>query len=167
MSILDHPELQIEPETKRETLLYIKAYLTAVDTTLSGVEEFGLPAAKETHARFVADVTAEIEAELQTHVVSSEAPKITEQFAEANPDEVKHLLDHLVNAFEEYCSTSPEEVEYLDAFMAVHNFHVVILLDIERRLKANPERQLFLRKLAMDTFRQAMENKPAFKQERE
>jgi len=83
----------------------------------------------------------------------------------ANEKTVRALLDHLTAAFEEFCRTYPGPVDYIDGFMAAHNFHCVIVLDLERRLKADPERQLFWRRVAVDTFKLAMENKPAFSQE--
>lgn len=89
------------------------------------------------------------------------------ELARANEKEVKALMDHLIKAFENYCNQAPEEVKFMDAFMAVHNFHCIILLDIERRSKMPIEQQLFWRKAAADTFAKAMENKPAFRQDRE
>lgn len=57
----------------------------------------------------------------------------------ANPDVVKALVDRLVDAFQEFADEqvrddpSGDGLAYLDAFMAVHNFHRAILLDLERR----------------------------------
>ncbi len=84
---------------------------------------------------------------------------------EADPVEVKKILDHLLEAFEDYYNNAEEPVDYIDAFMAVHNFHMVVVLDMERRVKMDTRQQLFLRKMAVDTFKHAMETKAAFKQE--
>lgn len=83
----------------------------------------------------------------------------------ANPDHVKALLDHLNEAHNNFCETHPEINEW-DDFMAVHNFHVVFVLSMERDYRLNIEQQLFVRKMALDTFQQALENKPAFSQDR-
>jgi hypothetical protein len=85
-----------------------------------------------------------------------------EELGRANEATVKALMDHLLRAYEEFINQWPEDVPYIDAFMGVHNFHVVAILDIERRQQLSPEMQLFFRKLAADTFALAMENKPAF-----
>lgn len=83
-----------------------------------------------------------------------------EELTRANEKTVRALLDHLLAAFEEFYNTYPEPVDYVDGFMAAHNFHVVIVLDLEHRIKATPEQQLFWRKVAIDTFTKAMEDKP-------
>lgn len=42
-TILDHPLLKdLEPLTDREGLLFLKAYITAIEATLATVREFGL-----------------------------------------------------------------------------------------------------------------------------
>lgn len=70
---------------------------------------------------------------------------------------VERMTNHLIKAFEEFLSNEPDNsVDYLDAFMAVHNFHVRIVLDIESRSDAGNA----LRKAAVDTFKEAMETKP-------
>lgn len=82
------------------------------------------------------------------------------EIAYADEKKVRPLMKHLVKAFEEYCSTQAEEVEYLDAFIAVHNFHVLILLDIEQRQNMNHRDKLLFRKMAIDTFNQSLERRP-------
>lgn len=87
-----------------------------------------------------------------------------EELGRANEATVKALMDHLLRAYEEFVNTWPADLPYIDAIMGVHNFHVVAILDIERRQRMKPEIQLFFRRVAADTFAKAMENKPAFKQ---
>lgn len=175
MSILDHPKMQqLEPENGREALLFAKAYLTAIEATIEAARQHGWKAVKELHGKVMAELTEALEgpeprsARLwRTSVDGSGDGPYTEQIAEANEAEVKRLFEHLLTTFQDYCNNSSKEVEYLDAFMAAHNFHCWLILDIERRIKADPKRQLFLREMAVDTFQRAMENKPAFKQEAE
>ena len=66
------------------------------------------------------------------------------EIVRANEQQVRPLMNHLVKAFEEYYNAQAEEVEYLDAFMAVHNFHILILLDIEERKKMNHKEKFWL-----------------------
>lgn len=50
--------------------------------------------------------------------------------------EVVNFVDHLKQAFEKYVNKRAEqgkEVTYSEALMAVHNFHKLIILDIEER----------------------------------
>lgn len=82
------------------------------------------------------------------------------EIAVADEQKVRQLMDYLVKAFEDYCNSQAEEVEYLDAFMAVHNFHVVIILDIERRRNMNHQDKLWFRKMAIDTLAQSLERRP-------
>lgn len=78
----------------------------------------------------------------------------------ANEQVVREITNHLMQAFEQFVNDHPDDyVDYVDALMAAHNFHVVMVLDIEQRVKANPERQLFLRRMAIDTFKQGLERR--------
>lgn len=87
-----------------------------------------------------------------------------EEWLIANYDHTKMLLDFLLHAMNWFCDQHPEFRE-IDVFMAAHNFHAVTVLSLERDLKLDTEMQLLWRKLAKDTFNQAMETKPAFTQE--
>ena len=61
MNILDHPELKdLVPQTEREALLYAKAYLEAVEATLSAVELGGPEAVRKLHEKMQADVMAKL-----------------------------------------------------------------------------------------------------------
>lgn len=85
------------------------------------------------------------------------------QLAAANPKITKAILDHLLEALNQYCEAHPEAGK-VEVFMGVHNFHVVAVLSLEQQAKElNAEGQIFFRKMALETFKQAMENKPAFK----
>lgn len=85
------------------------------------------------------------------------------ELARANPNITKAILDHLLEALNQYCKAHPE-AGAIEVFMAAHNFHVVAVLSLEQQADGiNTEGQLFFRKVALETFKQAMENKPAFK----
>lgn len=85
------------------------------------------------------------------------------ELARANPKITKAVLDHLLESLNQYCEAHPE-VSKVEVFMGVHNFHVVTVLSLEQQAEGvNTEGQLFFRKVALETFKQAMENKPAFK----
>lgn len=76
----------------------------------------------------------------------------------ANLDRTRKLMEHLVAAFEQYCNeVSEEEVPYVDAFMAVHNFHKAIVLDLAHRGEMDPDTRRFFIQTAIDTFTEAME----------
>ena len=79
---------------------------------------------------------------------------------------VKMLLDHLMECHDRFCGAHPE-IGPLDDFMAVHNFHVVFVLSLERDFRLPTELQLLVREMALETFRRALENKPAFRQGKE
>jgi hypothetical protein len=85
---------------------------------------------------------------------------VIEEVLTANEETVRAGLEHLQRAYEEFINTYPGPVDYVDGFMIAHNFHVLVILDLEAKLKADPEGQLFLRKLAKDTFAKALEEKP-------
>lgn len=88
---------------------------------------------------------------------------MTQELARADPKITKAILDHLLEALNQYCEAHPEAGK-VEVFMAAHNFHVVAVLSLEQQAETLDTRgQLFFRKMATDTFRLAMENKPAFK----
>lgn len=61
MNILDHPQIKdLKPETEREGLLYLKAYLSAIEATLQAAKDFGLEAAEEFHRKVMADLADEV-----------------------------------------------------------------------------------------------------------
>lgn len=82
------------------------------------------------------------------------------EIAVADEQKVRKLMDYLVKAFEDYCNAQVDRVEYLDAFMAVHNFHVLIILDLERRKNMNHQEKLWFRQMAIDTLTQSLERRP-------
>lgn len=83
----------------------------------------------------------------------------------ANPDHVRMIMDHLRDAHNAFCEAHPEFSER-DDFMGIHNFHVGFILSFEHQYRLNSEMQLFIRKMAADTFTKAMEDKPAYSQQR-
>jgi hypothetical protein len=52
--------LNAKPRTDREGLLYLGSYLTAVNATLSTVENFGLEETKAIHRKLLADLLSRI-----------------------------------------------------------------------------------------------------------
>jgi len=83
-----------------------------------------------------------------------------EEIARADKAVVRALCNHLIHAFEEFYNSSPTPVDYVDGFMAVHNFHVQIVLDLEARIGMDHNDKLFWRKIALDTFKKALEERP-------
>ena len=78
----------------------------------------------------------------------------------ANEQVVREITNHLMRAFQQFINDHPDDyVDYVDAFMAAHNFHVAMVLDLEERTDANNDRKLFLRKMAIDTFKQGLERR--------
>ena len=83
-------------------------------------------------------------------------PRWSPEPRSANPVVVFDLTDHLRKAFEDFCNTYHEEVPYLDAFMGVHNFHKLIVLDIANRQEfTDTERRRFF-KMAIDTLAEGL-----------
>lgn len=63
MSILEHPVLKaLQSETKRERLLYFKAFIEGFETAMRAVEHFGLEQAKVIHEQTLVDVSERIDA---------------------------------------------------------------------------------------------------------
>jgi hypothetical protein len=90
---------------------------------------------------------------------------MSKELLAANRDHVKMLLDHLNECHNRFCEEHPE-ISPIDDFMAVHNFHVVFVLSLERDFRLSTDLQLLVRSMALETFKLAMENKPAFSQEK-
>jgi hypothetical protein len=62
MNILDHPQIKdLNPQTEREGLLYLKAYFEAIDSTLKAAKEFGLEAVEDLHTRMKRQLEKRIE----------------------------------------------------------------------------------------------------------
>jgi len=81
-----------------------------------------------------------------------------------NPDHVRAIMEHLAEAHNTYCEAHPEFSEW-DDFMGVHNFHVGFVLSFEHKYRLDPQMQLLVRDMALETFRVALENKPTYSQE--
>lgn len=82
------------------------------------------------------------------------------QVAIANEKAVRRLTENVVNYFG-FLASSEARLSNVDIFMAIHNIHVHVLLNMEQQSGMPEEDKLFLRKVALDTFGQAMENKPS------
>jgi hypothetical protein len=71
---------------------------------------------------------------------------------------VEELTGRLIACYEEFISEylgrNPEGMAYIDGFMAAHNFHKAIVLDLEGRNEEDdgPDRTHFLRRSAVDTM---------------
>lgn len=63
MSILEHPVLKaLQSETKRERLLYFKAFIEGFEAAMRAVEHLGLEQAKVIHEQTLVDVSKRIDA---------------------------------------------------------------------------------------------------------
>jgi hypothetical protein len=77
-----------------------------------------------------------------------------EQITRADRDIVERFTSHLIAAYEEFIDSEPEGwVHYADGFMAAHNFHKQIVLDLEDRVG---DTEKFLRRAAVVTFETAL-----------
>ena len=83
------------------------------------------------------------------------------KFPEANPALVFDLMDELRIAFEKFINTHGKPVGYMDAFMAAHNFHKLIVTDIAIRAELPPEERACFYDMALETFRVAVEKMKA------
>lgn len=88
------------------------------------------------------------------------------QVAIANEKAVRRLTENVVNYFG-FLASNEARLSNVDIFMAIHNIHVHVLLNMEQQSGMPEEDKLFLRKVALDTFAQAMENKPSLPVEEE
>lgn len=70
----------------------------------------------------------------------------------ADSHRVFYLTDDLRKAFEKILSEYHEDVPYIDAFMAVHNFHKLVILDIAEKEKFTDTKLAMFKKMAVDTF---------------
>ena len=82
------------------------------------------------------------------------------EIARGDEATIRAICNALLKTFEEFCNASPTPVDYVDGFMAAHNFHVQIVLDLERRIGMDHNTQLFWRKVAVDTLREGLEKRP-------
>jgi hypothetical protein len=78
----------------------------------------------------------------------------------ANEPLVRDIMEHLIAAFNDFVDNYDGDIDYVDGFMAAHNFHVYLILDLENKKELDHEQKLFLRKVAIDTFRQGLERRP-------
>lgn len=51
----------LKPQNEREALLYTKAYLEAIEATITAMEKFGLDQVRRLHDKVVADLEKKIE----------------------------------------------------------------------------------------------------------
>lgn len=75
---------------------------------------------------------------------------------ETNPAEIEALLEYLRQAYEDYLNVRAEhghEVAYGDAFMAVHNFHKLVVHDLIAS-RGSPRELAYI---AANIFSQAMQ----------
>lgn len=70
---------------------------------------------------------------------------------ETDPAEIEALLEHLRQAFETYVNA--HGIKYPNAFMAVHNFHKLVVSDLIEHRGQPPE----IAYIAVYTFAQAMQ----------
>jgi hypothetical protein len=70
----------------------------------------------------------------------------------ADPEVIREYLDYLREAFDAYRNKKAENgqpLNYIDALMIAHNFHKMIVLDLEGRIVAPPG---WLFQVARDTW---------------
>lgn len=72
--------------------------------------------------------------------------------AAADPHIVRLFTEELVAAFESFIDDYPGTVDYVDGFMAAHNFHKAIVGHL-----VNETGQQMLWEAALETFREAVE----------
>ncbi len=78
--------------------------------------------------------------------------------ASADVEKTRAFMQWLVARFEEYVNeVAKEEVDYVDAFMAVHNFHKAIVFDLADRCEMEGEGRKRFLQTAAATFAKAME----------
>ncbi len=76
-----------------------------------------------------------------------------------NTTQIFELMDDLRRAFETYVNeqaAEKKEVGYIDAFMGVHNFHKLIIMDIADRGALQGEAKKLFYQMAADTFQKAI-----------
>ncbi len=75
----------------------------------------------------------------------------------ANEDVVRRLVNHLLRALEEFNNEEARGKEtglsYADAFMGAHNFHKLMVLDLEERTE---DLECFWRTAAVHTFLESL-----------
>ncbi len=76
---------------------------------------------------------------------------IRDTLAVADPHIVKFFTEHLIAAFEAFIDEYPGTVDYVDGFMAAHNFHKAIVGHLVSET-GSP----YLWELALDTFAEAI-----------
>lgn len=79
------------------------------------------------------------------------------EISQANEDEVRKFFNVLSDAATDYLNAN--NVEPVDAFMAAHNIHVWLLINIEKSLGADYRVKLDIRKMAIDTFALSLERR--------
>jgi hypothetical protein len=81
---------------------------------------------------------------------------LNQLYAVSDPDMVKALVDHLIAAYNQFVDAR-EVTEPGIGFMAAHNFHCVIVFDMERQGGLSGPDAEFLRRAAVTTFRERLE----------
>lgn len=68
------------------------------------------------------------------------------------------LMDHLRRAFEDFCNTYHKPIPFRDAFMAVHNFHKLIIADIAARCEMTDDDRATFLQMSVDTYQKAVDD---------
>lgn len=71
----------------------------------------------------------------------------------AEPVIVRAICDHLLKAYDEFINNFDGKVDYLDGFMAAHNFHVMVIEHLVEETGVED-----LRVMASSTFERRMMN---------
>lgn len=84
-----------------------------------------------------------------------------QEVARADEARVKFIVLNMSGFFNRVCHSNPRITD-VDQFMAIHNFHKLVLLNMEQQLGLDTEGQLLFRQMAVDTLRKGLEEQPAF-----
>jgi hypothetical protein len=78
------------------------------------------------------------------------------KIGQADKTRVFDLTEDLRKAFEKILNEYHEDVPFIDAFMAVHNFHKLVVLDLIDRQGLTGNAKKIFKKMAVDTFTTGM-----------
>lgn len=96
-------------------------------------------------------------------------PVETAEVLRGDREKVVFFVEHLRKAFEDYVNARAEEgneIGYQDALLAVHNFHKLIIMDVEERSGIRAQGQPAIdqyRGMWVNTFRMALIGTPGEK----
>lgn len=81
----------------------------------------------------------------------------------ADEEIVRRLVEHLRQSYQDAINKiidEGHEVGFWDGFMAAHNFHCLVVVDLEEKMGLDPAGQLLIRNMAITTFKESLERRP-------